>query len=50
MVTILKERFRSFENERSVVVAELAVDEKTDLPSPAVSAEGCSHRALSPGK
>ncbi|WP_028519174.1 hypothetical protein [Ruminococcus flavefaciens] len=45
MVTILKERFRSFENERSVVVAELAVDEKTDLPLPG----GISGRVLSQG-
>lgn len=45
MVTILKEKFRCFEDERSVVVAELAVDEKTDLPVP----DGISGRLLSQG-
>ncbi len=45
MVTILKERFRSFEDSKSVVVAELAVDVKTDLPVP----DGISGRVLSQG-
>ena len=45
MVTILKERFRSFEDSKSVVVAELAVDAKTDLPVPS----GISGRILSHG-
>ena len=45
MVTILKERFRSFEDSKSVVVAELAVDAKIDLPVPS----GISGRILSHG-
>ena len=45
MVTILKERFRSFEDSKSVVVAELAVDAKADLPVPS----GISGRILSHG-
>lgn len=45
MVTILKEKFRSFEDSKSVVVAELAVDAKTDLPVPS----GISGRILSHG-
>ena len=45
MITILRERFRSFDGERSVVAAELAVDAKTDLPA----AAGISGRILSQG-
>ena len=45
MITILKEKFMSFEDTRSVVLAELAVDEKTDLPT----AAGIDGRILSQG-
>lgn len=45
MITILKERFRSFEEGRSVVTAEIAVDAKTDLPA----ADGIGGRILSQG-
>ena len=45
MITILKERFRSFEEGRSVVTAEIAVDVKTDLPA----ADGIEGRILSQG-
>ena len=33
MLTILKEKFMSFNGERSLVIAELAVDSKTELPA-----------------
>lgn len=45
MITILKERFRSFEEGRSVVTAEIAVDVRTDLPA----ADGIEGRILSQG-
>ena len=33
MLTILKERFMNFSDQRSVVIAELAVDTKAELPT-----------------
>ena len=33
MLTILKEKFMSFNGDRSLVIAELAVDTKTELPA-----------------
>ena len=45
MLTILKEKFMSFEESRSVVIAELAVDEKTELPT----ANGIEGRTLAQG-
>lgn len=45
MITILKERFMSFNGERSLVVAELAVDAKTDLPDE----NGVDGRVISQG-
>ncbi|MCR4793744.1 MAG: hypothetical protein K5898_00915 [Ruminococcus sp.] len=45
MLTILKEKFRSFDGERSLVIAELAVDVKTELPQ----ANGVEGRMISQG-
>ena len=45
MLTILKEKFMSFDGERSLVIAELAVDAKTELPS----ADGVDGRLISHG-
>jgi hypothetical protein len=45
MLTILKEKFRSFDGERSLVIAELAVDTKTELPT----SEGVEGRVISHG-
>lgn len=44
MLTILKERFVSFDEGVAVVIAELAVDTKTELPT----AAGIEGRKLSP--
>ena len=44
MITILKEKFVSFDEGVSVVIAELAVDSKTELPA----ADGLEGRKLSP--
>ena len=44
MITILKEKFVSFDEGVSVVIAELAVDSKTELPA----ANGIEGRKLSP--
>ena len=45
MLTILKEKFRSYDDSSSVVIAEIAVDTKTELPT----ADGISGRILSHG-
>lgn len=45
MITILKEKFRNYDDSSSVVIAEIAVDEKTELPT----ADGISGRILSHG-
>lgn len=45
MLTILKEKFMSFNGERSLVIAELAVDSKTELPAE----EGVEGRIISQG-
>ena len=45
MITILKERFQSFNGPRSVVIAELAVDTKSELPA----VQGIDGRELSQG-
>ena len=45
MLTILKEKFRSFDGERSLVIAELAVDTKTELPT----SEGVEGSVISHG-
>lgn len=45
MLTILKERFMSFNGERSIVIAELAVDSKDELPAQ----DGVEGRVISHG-
>lgn len=45
MITILKEKFRNYDESTSVVIAEIAVDTKTELPT----ADGISGRTLSQG-
>ncbi|WP_019679293.1 hypothetical protein [Ruminococcus flavefaciens] len=45
MITILKEKFCCFDNDRSVVTAELAADAKNDLPA----ANAIAGRTLSQG-
>ncbi len=45
MLTILKEKFICFENSRSVIIAELSADAKTDLPA----VNGLEGRTLAQG-
>ena len=45
MLTILKEKFMSFDDPNAVIIAELAVDSKTELPE----ADGIEGRILSQG-
>ena len=45
MLTILKEKFMSFDDPNAVIIAELAVDAKTELPE----ADGIEGRILSQG-
>ncbi|WP_028518303.1 hypothetical protein [Ruminococcus flavefaciens] len=45
MLTILKEKFMSYNGERSLVIAELAVDTKTELPAE----DGVNGRLISHG-
>ena len=45
MLTILKEKFMSYNGERTLVIAELAVDTKTELPAE----DGVSGRLISHG-
>ena len=45
MLTVLKERFMSFDGQRAVIIAEIAVDTKTELPT----ADGIAGRTLAQG-
>lgn len=45
MLTILKEKFMSFDDPNAVIIAELAVDAKTELPE----ADGIEGRILAQG-
>lgn len=45
MLTILKEKFMSFNGERSIVIAELAVDSRNELPAK----DGVKGRVISHG-